>query len=99
MRPDKASALIQMGVMLHYAEGSTYPKGGSGAIPRKLNNVILAAGGKSFVHARVTELLFNKSGSPVCSGVRVNGVADIFAKTVVSGIGEASHIMLSGLCF
>ncbi|GMI01682.1 hypothetical protein TrST_g10383 [Triparma strigata] len=87
MRPDKASSLIQLGVMLHYMEGSTYPKGGSGAIPRKLNNVIMAAGGKSFVHARVTELLFNGSGSPTCIGVRVNGVTDVFAKTVVSGIG------------
>ncbi|GMH48348.1 hypothetical protein TL16_g00272 [Triparma laevis f. inornata] len=87
MRPDKASALIQLGVMLHYMEGSTYPRGGSGAIPRKLNNVILAAGGKSFVHARCTELLFNDSSTPTCIGVKVNGVTDIFAKTIVSGIG------------
>ena len=33
-----------MGVMAHYVEGSVYPVGGSGAIPRKLNAVVLEAG-------------------------------------------------------
>ena len=49
MRPDECSAMMHMGVMAHYLEGSTYPDGGSGAIPRKLNSVILQAGGRSFV--------------------------------------------------
>jgi all-trans-retinol 13,14-reductase len=103
MRPDKASALIQLGVMLHYEKGSTYPRGGSGAIPRKLNNVIRAAGGSAFVHARVSSLLFHqdsqqggggpaaaqskKAAAPRVRGVRVNGETDVLAKAVVSGIG------------
>jgi all-trans-retinol 13,14-reductase len=91
MRPDKAASLIQLGVMLHYAEGSTYPRGGSGQIPRKLNNVIKAAGGNSFVHAKCTSLLFSDesaTSNPVAKGVVVNGTTQIVAKeAVVSGIG------------
>lgn len=41
MRPDKLSAMMHMGVMSHYSEGAIYPIGGSGAIPRKLNAVVL----------------------------------------------------------
>ena len=36
--------MMHMGVMAHYVEGSVYPVGGSGAIPRKLNAVVLEAG-------------------------------------------------------
>ncbi len=90
MRPDKCSAMMHLGVMSHYIDGSCYPVGGSGAVPRKLNSVVLAAGGRSFVQARVTSLLLDASGG--CTGVRVVGSGgsepvEIKAGVVVSGTG------------
>lgn len=84
MRPDKCSAMMHMGVMAHYCEGSVYPVGGSGAIPRKLNSVVLAAGGRSFVQARVQSLLVQPDGS--CGGVRVNDM-EVHAKVTISSAG------------
>ena len=52
--------MMHLGVMSHYALGSKYPIGGSGAIPRKMNAVVLAAGGRSFVDAPVDELLYTR---------------------------------------
>ena len=83
MRPDKCSAMMHMGIMAHYSEGAVYPVGGSGEIPRKLNAVVLAGGGKSFTQATVESLLME---GRTCIGVRVNGI-DVKAKIVVSGIG------------
>ena len=64
--------------MNHYIHGSTYPVGGSGAIPRKLNAVVSAGKGRSFVQARVEGLLFDapdaESAAGRCSGVMVNGM-------------------------
>ena len=45
VRPDLLSTALYLGVVSHYIEGSRYPIGGSGAIPRKMNNVIRAANG------------------------------------------------------
>ena len=89
-RPDKCSAAMHLGVMSHYINGAVYPDGGSGAIPRKLNNVIRAAGGRSFVQARVTDLVV-KNGR--CQGVVVNGIR-VEAPIVVCG---ASSIIGYGL--
>ena len=41
------------GTISFYANGASYPRRGTGQIPRKLNATILAAGGISFVQARV----------------------------------------------
>ena len=91
MRPDQCSAMMHLGVMAHYANGSCYPVGGSGAIPRKLNATVIAGGGRSFVQARVEGLLLDGSGS--ACGVRltptVKGGAplEVRAKVVISGTG------------
>ena len=77
MRPDKCSAMMHLGVMAHYALGSVYPVGGSGAIPRKLNAVVLEAGGRSFVQARVRSLLLGADGA--CVGVRARMGSDAAA--------------------
>ena len=55
----------------------------SGEIPRKLNAVVLAGGGRSFTQATVESLLMD---GRKCIGVKVNGI-DVKAKIVVSGIG------------
>ena len=88
---------MHLGVMTHYIKGSKYPVGGSGAIPRKMNAVILAAGGRSFVQAPVDGLIYAKgrAGQPKCVGVRVKGV-DVRARIVVSGIGAARSYSLIG---
>lgn len=93
VRPDKLSAALFAGVVAHYINGSTYPIGGSGAIPRKLNAVIRAAGGCSFVQGRVTELLTEDGGSQ-CVGVKVNGSVEIRASQVISGIGAIQSFSL-----
>ena len=95
VRPDKCSSMMHLGVMSHYVRGSKYPIGGSGAIPRKMNAVILAAGGRSFVDAPVGALLYARgaAGAPKCVGVTVKGV-DVRAKFVVSGIGAARSYAL-----
>ena len=89
MRPDKCSAMMHMGVMTHYANGSCYPKGGSGALPRKMAHVVRAAGGTCFVQARVSSLLVDTRGR--CIGVNVDGTSDrgvpLTARVVVSGSG------------
>eukprot|EP00750_Incisomonas_marina_P022304 INCI4963.1.p2 GENE.INCI4963.1~~INCI4963.1.p2 ORF type:complete len:629 (-),score=107.45 INCI4963.1:2815-4701(-) len=85
VRPDKLSAALYMGVVAHYIGGSTYPVGGSGALPRKMNAVIRAAGGACFVQATVNGLLMSKTGR--CEGVTVEGGAEIRAKCVVNSIG------------
>jgi all-trans-retinol 13,14-reductase len=90
MRPDKCSSMMHMGVMTHYINGSLYPNGGSGALPRKMNHVIRAAGGMSFVQSRVTSLLMGVGGGK-CEGVVVDGTSDkgveIRGRLVVSGAG------------
>ena len=89
-RPDRCSAGMHLGVMGHYIDGAVYPDGGSGAIPRKLNNVIRAAGGRSFVQARVTDLLVKKGR---CRGVVVNGI-EIEAPIVVCGASSITGFEL-----
>ena len=92
-RPDKCSAAMHLGVMSHYIDGAVYPDGGSGAIPRKLNNVIRAAGGRSFVQARVSDLIV-KNGR--CQGVVVNGI-NLEAPIVVCGASSTvGYKLLSG---
>ena len=44
VRPDKLCAALYAGVFTHYINGSKYPAGGSGALPRKMNTVVRAAG-------------------------------------------------------
>ena len=80
-RPDRCSAAMHLGVMSHYINGAVYPDGGSGAIPRKLNNVIRSAGGRSFVQAKVTDLIVEHGK---CKGVIVNGTK-VNAPLVVCG--------------
>ena len=86
MRPDKLSAMMHLGVMSHYSDGACYPVGGSGQIPRKLNAVVIAGGGRSFTQASVTSLLMAADGQ-TCVGVTINGGVEVRSKVVVSGIG------------
>ena len=44
--------------MPHPSVGAKYPVGGSGAIPRKLNDVVLAGDGVSFTQVTVESLTF-----------------------------------------
>ena len=83
VRPDKLSASLYLGVIAHYINGSTYPVGGSGQIPRKMNAVVRAAGGCSFVQARVEGTLVEggKCTGVVCSGMPIK------SRFVVSSAG------------
>lgn len=78
--------MIQLGVMTHYMEGATYPVGGAGQIPRKMNAVIAAGGGCTFVKARVTELIYADGAAEVV-GVIVNNEIEIRTRNVISSIG------------
>ena len=100
VRADKLSAVMHLGVMAHYVNGSTYPVGGSGAMPRKMNTVVRAAGGCSFVMASVESLLVKEG---VAQGVVVREAGDeagqgvkIYANDcVISSIGAVrSYKML-----
>lgn len=85
-RPDQAAAFLLFGTISFYMNGASYPRRGTGQIPRKLNATVLAAGGISFVQARVREVVIEK-GRAV--GVRMDDEEGtvLRAKTVVSGIG------------
>lgn len=78
--------MMHLGVMSHYSDGAVYPVGGSGAIPRKLNAVVLAAGGRSFTQATVEALAMHPTRRATCVGVVVNGV-QVRSRVVVSSIG------------
>ena len=83
LTPDKITAMIHFGVMAHYINGSVYPDGGSGTLVKKLNNVVIAGGGNSFVNACVSSFIINEDK---CAGVVVNG-DKIYGDNIISSIG------------
>ena len=83
MTPDKITSMIHFGVMAHYINGSVYPDGGSSQLVKKLNNVVLAGGGQSFINAEVTDFII---GGNKCIGVIVNG-NEIYGDNIISSIG------------
>ena len=92
VRPDKLAAALYAGVFTHYINGAKYPEGGSGALPRRMNTVVRATGGCTFVQARVNSLLMNKQNK--CEGVMVNNSIPVYADTIVSGIGAIQSFKL-----
>jgi len=69
VRADELSTSLYLGVIAHYITGAKYPRGGSGAIPRKMNAVVRAAGGVSFTQAYAKHLLVSNGK---VTGVTVN---------------------------
>jgi len=94
VRPDELSTALYLGVIAHYINGARYPIGGSGAIPRKMNAVIRAAGGVSFTQAYVNALVVeNKKVQGVV--VNKNNVS-IRAPIVINSAGALpSYELLS----
>lgn len=84
VRPDQLSSTLFLGVIGHYINGSTYPVGGSGAVPRKMGAVVRAAGGACFVQAKVQGLLM--SGGR-CQGVVLDSGVEVRGRCVVNSIG------------
>ena len=94
VRPDKLSAALFLGVVAHYLQGSRYPVGGSGALPLAMNAVVRAAGGVTFVQARVAALLPCANAPGRCAGVVLATGESIAGRCVVSGIGAAPSFQL-----
>ena len=95
--PSPLQAALYLGVVAHYLEGSRYPVGGSGAVPRKLAAVVRAAGGACFVQARVSALTLTPAGR--CAGVALEGIGGdtltIAARdAVVSSVGALPSYQL-----
>ena len=83
LTPDKVTAMIHFGVMAHYIDGSVYPNGGSGSLVKKLNNVVIAGGGMSFVNAKVSSFIIYSNR---CYGVIINGDR-IYGDNIISSMG------------
>jgi all-trans-retinol 13,14-reductase len=82
--PKHASFVMQAMCSRHYLEGGNYPVGGAAEMARGMTAVIEAAGGKVYSNAEVSEILLRDG---VARGVRLFDGAELFAPTVVSGVG------------
>jgi all-trans-retinol 13,14-reductase len=86
--PFAMTAIIQT----HYFGGAYYPVGGCSQLAARLVPTILAAGGKVFVRAPVSDLLFDSPGG-ACVGAVVKG-HEVRAQLVVSGAGLLNTLKL-----
>jgi all-trans-retinol 13,14-reductase len=82
--PKKASFFIHACIVNHYLEGGWFPRGGTGEIANQICKTIKRYGGQVLVGKGVKMIHINNDGA---YGVRMEGGLDIFADTIISGVG------------
>lgn len=87
--PQKASFVMQAMCSLHYLKGGNYPIGGAAAMARAMTAVIEASGGKVYCNAEVSQVLVQDN---VARGVKLFDGTQLFAPTVVSGVGISTML-------
>lgn len=82
--PSQSSFAMHAMVAKHYMGGAAYPVGGSSAIARTIEAVILKHGGQVITCAEVQSILTRGSKA---IGVKLSNGVEIRAKNIVSGVG------------
>jgi phytoene dehydrogenase-like protein len=79
--PSQAAAVIHAAMMYHYLDGSYFPRGGGGAIPRAFGRALKQAGGQLRLNTRVQRIILQGKRAV---GVELVGGETLSARHIVS---------------
>ena len=83
--PSRVPAFFHAGLVMHYADGGWFPRGGGRALPRAFIRALRAAGGEIQVRAPVGRILVERAETGLrAAGVRLASGETITARRVIS---------------